>query len=51
MAPSAMRKPKQQQKPINDLRRSLAPFDPNQTLIAKRAGSLPGSSVAWSASH
>src|SRR5499425_56602 len=43
MAPSAplstrqwsqsMRKPKQQQKPLNDLSRSLTPFDPNQTLI------------------
>src|SRR5215510_7550041 len=30
-----MRKPKQQQqKPLNDLSRSLTPFDPNQTLIA-----------------
>jgi len=28
-----MRKPKQQQKPLNDLSRSLTPFDPNQTLI------------------
>jgi transposase len=28
-----MRKPKQQ-KPHNDLNRSLTPFDPNQTLIA-----------------
>ena len=28
-----MRKPKQQ-KPLNDLSRSLTPFDPNQTLIA-----------------
>src|SRR5262249_21583568 len=43
MAPSAplstrqwsqsMHKPKQQQKPLNDLSRSLTPFDPNQTLI------------------
>ena len=29
-----MRKPKKQQKPLNDLSRSLTPFDPNQTLIA-----------------
>jgi len=29
-----MRKPKQQTKPLNDLSRSLTPFDPNQTLIA-----------------
>jgi transposase len=29
-----MRKPKQQRKPLNDLSRSLTPFDPNQTLIA-----------------
>jgi transposase len=28
-----MRKPKQRQKPLNDLSRSLTPFDPNQTLI------------------
>ena len=28
-----MRKPKKQQKPLNDLSRSLTPFDPNQTLI------------------
>jgi transposase len=28
-----MRKPKQQTKPLNDLSRSLTPFDPNQTLI------------------
>ena len=28
-----MRNPKQQQKPLNDLSRSLTPFDPNQTLI------------------
>ena len=28
-----MRTPKQQ-KPLNDLSRSLTPFDPNQTLIA-----------------
>src|SRR5215469_8254485 len=44
MAPSAptltpsrwrppMRKPKKQKKPINDLSRSLTPFDPNHTLI------------------
>jgi transposase len=33
MEPS-MRKPKQQHKPLNDLSRSLTPFDPNQTLIA-----------------
>src|SRR5215813_10697565 len=32
MEPS-MRKPKQQQKPLNDLSRSLTPFDPNRTLI------------------
>ena len=29
-----MRKPKQQNKPLNDLSRSLTPLDPNQTLIA-----------------
>jgi transposase len=29
-----MRKPKKQQKPLNDLSRSLTAFDPNQTLIA-----------------
>jgi transposase len=29
-----MRKPKKQKKPLNDLSRSLTPFDPNQTLIA-----------------
>ena len=28
-----MRKPKTQKKPLNDLSRSLTPFDPNQTLI------------------
>ena len=28
-----MRKPKKQKKPLNDLSRSLIPFDPNQTLI------------------
>jgi transposase len=28
-----MRKPKQQPKPLNDLSRSLTPFDPNHTLI------------------
>ena len=28
-----MRKPKNQKKPLNDLSRSLTPFDPNQTLI------------------
>jgi transposase len=33
MEPS-MRKPKKQQKPLNDLSRSLTPFDPNQTFIA-----------------
>jgi len=33
MEPS-MRKPKQQHKPLNDLSRSLTPFDPNQALIA-----------------
>jgi hypothetical protein len=27
-----MRKPKKQKKPLNDLSRSLTPFDPNQTL-------------------
>jgi transposase len=50
MEPS-MHKPKKQQKPLNDLRRSLIPFDPNQTLTAvvelsKRtwlvAGIIPG---------
>src|SRR5215813_8366633 len=34
MEPSAMRKPKKQPKPFNDLSRSLIPFDPNQTLTA-----------------
>ena len=29
-----MRKPKKQNKPLNDLSRSLTPFDPNHTLIA-----------------
>jgi transposase len=29
-----MRKPKKQQKPLNDLSRSLTPFDPNHTLMA-----------------
>jgi transposase len=29
-----MRKPKKQNKPLNDLSRSLTPFDPNRTLIA-----------------
>jgi transposase len=29
-----MRKPKKQKKPLNDLSRSLIPFDPNQTLTA-----------------
>jgi transposase len=29
-----MRKPKKQHKPLNDLSRSLIPFDPNQTLTA-----------------
>jgi transposase len=33
MEPS-MRKPKKQKKPLNDLSRSLTPFDPNQTLIS-----------------
>jgi hypothetical protein len=33
MEPS-MRKPKKQQKPLDDLSRSLIPFDPNQTLTA-----------------
>src|SRR5262245_62831532 len=33
MEPS-MRKPKKQKKPLNDLSRSLTPFDPNQTLTA-----------------
>jgi hypothetical protein len=28
-----MRKPKKQKKPLNDLNRSLIPFNPNQTLI------------------
>ena len=28
-----MRKPKKQKKPLNDLNRSLTPFDPNETLI------------------
>jgi hypothetical protein len=29
-----MRKPKKQKKPLNDLSRSLTPFDPNHSLIA-----------------
>jgi len=29
-----MRKPKKQNKPLNDLSRSPTPFDPNRTLIA-----------------
>src|SRR5262245_28787161 len=29
-----MRKPKKHKKPLNDLSRSLIPFDPNQTLTA-----------------
>jgi hypothetical protein len=28
-----MRKPKKQKKPLNDLNRSLTPFNPNETLI------------------
>jgi hypothetical protein len=28
-----MRKPKKQKKPLNDLNRSLTPFDPDETLI------------------
>jgi transposase len=28
-----MRKPKKQKEPLNDLNRSLTPFDPNETLI------------------
>jgi hypothetical protein len=28
-----MRKPKKHKKPLNDLSRSLTPFDPNQTII------------------
>jgi transposase len=51
MEPSAMRKPKKQPKPLNDLSRSLTPFDPNQTLstvieLSKKtwlvAGIIPG---------
>src|SRR5215475_7929235 len=50
MEPS-MRKPKKQTKPLNDLSRSLIPFDPNQTLttvveLSKKtwlvAGIIPG---------
>jgi hypothetical protein len=41
----SMRKPKKQKKPLNDLSRSLTPFDANQTLITVV------SSLAWSASH
>src|SRR5499433_4540543 len=46
-----MRKPKKQEKPLNDLNRSLTPFDPNQTLtvvveLSKKcwlvAGIIPG---------
>ena len=53
-----MRKPKKQQKknPLNDLSRSLTPFDPNQTIsavieLSKKTGSLPASSLASSASR
>src|SRR5262247_4897964 len=38
-----MRKPKQQHKPLNDLSRSLTPFDPNQTLI----GAIELSKESW----
>src|SRR5262245_10194080 len=42
-----MRKPKKQQKPLNDLNRSLTPFDPNETSIGVEsswlvAGIIPG---------
>src|SRR5262245_52588364 len=33
----SMRKPKKQKKPLNDLSRSLTPFDPNHSLIAELA--------------
>jgi hypothetical protein len=51
-----MRKPKKQKKPLNDLTRSLTPFDPNSTLtivieLSKKTGSLPGSYLASSASR
>ena len=39
-----MRKPKPQQKPLNDLNRSLTPFEPNHVLIESWlvAGIVPG---------
>jgi hypothetical protein len=51
-----MRKPKKQKKPLNDLSRSLTPFDPNQTLtvvveLRKKTGLLPESYLALSASR
>jgi hypothetical protein len=43
-----MRKPKKQKKPLNDLSRSLTPFDPNQTLIAVvEMGKKPGQKNLW----
>jgi hypothetical protein len=50
-----MRKPKRT-KPLNDLSRSPSALNVNETLIAvvglsQKAGSLPGSYLAWSASH
>src|SRR5262250_2869057 len=42
MEPS-MRKPKKQKKPLNDLSRSLTPFDPNQTLL----GVIELSKMSW----
>ena len=37
-----MRKPKKQKKPLNDLSRSLTPFDPNHSLSWLVAGIVPG---------
>ena len=42
-----MRKPKKHKKPLNDLSRSLIPFDPNQTLTAV----VELSTLAWSANR
>src|SRR5262245_62031421 len=47
MEPISMRKPKQQQKPLNDLSRSLTPFDPNQTLIVVIEIGKKSWLVAW----
>jgi len=51
-----MRKPKKQKKPLNDLSRSLTPFDPNHTLIlvvelSKESWLVAGSYRGWSANR